>query len=163
MSGRFTELERIKRLASNQTEVRQSAIHQAIDFLVGAGVEEEVGPIAEGLTIKGFLKRTRRALVPPISQELLARRAGLSLTVIQAMEQGKKNGSNFGVDSLSRVAAASGMDDQTAGWFIKENDPQDVLAETRDLTAFILVEKYREQIEQHGEIIRTRRHSLPNN
>jgi hypothetical protein len=49
------------------------------------------------------------------------------------------------------------MDDQTAVWFAKSHNPPEVVPEAIEPTINVLVPVYRTQIQEGGEILRTRK------
>jgi hypothetical protein len=53
--------------------------------------------------------------------------------------------------------AAAEMDDQTAVWFAKSHNPPKVVPEAIEPTINVLVPVYRTQIQEGGEILRTRK------
>lgn len=164
MTNRFPEILRLKQLDANKTELRQFAIDQAMHLLISAGVEGVITNVELAIdstafeapqSVKGFLKRTRQALKPPVSQEEMAHRAGLAVSTYQAIEQGKKISSGFGVDSLARAAAAVGLSDEEALWFTQSLDPSEIVPDAIKPTLAALLPVYRNQIQENGQILRT--------
>jgi hypothetical protein len=87
----------------------------------------------------------------------MAYRAGLAVSTYQAIEQGKKISSGFGVDSLARAAAAVGLSDEAALWFTQSHNPSEIVPDAIKPTLEVLLPVYRKQILENGEISRTRK------
>lgn len=157
-------LTNLGRVPENQKQPQSFALQQALNMLVEAGVidapegqrsQESPQNASEttDLPLGQFIKRARRALHPPVSQERLARRAGLSVAWEQQVEQDRPVKPS--VEALCRLAIAMELNDEKAEEFVSTYGK--VETSIASATAKVMLPVFRQQFVRQGQLVRLRK------